>query len=109
MVKKILLESPFLTLSSSNNLLSRPPAGYRFVEAGELHSSEQEFFKKAGSLGLIRGLFLKADGVIPMTLLRSSLLQRRARVPGDIAFTFAIQHLVFRREPWVVPGPLRRP
>jgi glycosyltransferase involved in cell wall biosynthesis len=102
MVKKVLLESTWLTMAESHNFFTAPPEGYEFIQAGDVHTSEQKFFKAASSFGLVRNVFLKADSVIPMTLLRSFLFQRWTGIPNDMVLTFAIQHPVFRREPWVV-------
>lgn len=102
MVKKVLLEATWLTVSSLNHLLVAPPDGYQFVQAGDIRASEQRFFKAVSSLKPVRDAFLLVDGLVPMTLLRSSLLQRWARLPQDVALTYAIHHLVFRRQPWVI-------
>ncbi len=98
MPRKVYLEPPWTLHESQRQLLAAPPEGYEFIAAqGPTAQQLAALARWPCAQAMLQGL----DAVIPSTLVKS-WLERRKRLPADIVLTCAIDHLVFRPEPWVV-------
>ncbi len=98
MPKKVLLETPWTLHAAQRQLLEAPPEGYEFVAAG---GPSARWLAVIAGWGPARAILQGVDAVIPSTLAKS-WLERRKTLPADIVLTYAVDHPVFRPEPWVV-------
>jgi glycosyltransferase involved in cell wall biosynthesis len=79
-------------------MVAFPPAGYEFVVSNQ---PAGKWVKAAARLDMARFLLKASDGIIP-TALAKSWLDRWNKPLPDAVLTYAVDHLVFRPEPWVV-------
>jgi glycosyltransferase involved in cell wall biosynthesis len=79
-------------------MISFPPGGYEFVVA---RKPQDELFKALAHQDRARELLIALDTVVP-TALAKSWLQKWNSPPTGTVLTYSIDHLVFRREPWVL-------
>jgi glycosyltransferase involved in cell wall biosynthesis len=97
-MKKVYLEPSWKMRSISKELIVNPPDGYEFVT---LNSAEESMIQAVGRLPFSYSLFHGISKLVPMTLTKSYAEKFRKR-PDNTDLTYAFEHLVFRREPWVV-------
>lgn len=99
MSKKIYLEPTWKLHSLHDSLISHPPDGYEFITSQTL---DRKISKAASKISLSYFLeFNLVDKVLPLYLLKS-YLERFSRIPSEAALTYSTNHLIFRKEPWVV-------
>lgn len=96
--RRIYFEPPWKVHAFGHQLAAFPPTGYEFVVAPPpARNLVQTISRRNMTYRLMRHL----DNIIP-TMLSKSWLQKRSKPPADTALTYATDHLVWRREPWVV-------
>ncbi|MDP2937378.1 MAG: glycosyltransferase family 4 protein [Dehalococcoidia bacterium] len=99
MEKQIYLEPIWKIHVAYKELIASPPQGYRFVGAeGVVDKVSLAVSRRQ----LAPWLMAQAYSLAPMTLLKAYLDRFIRRPPEGTALTFACNHLVFRREPWVI-------
>ena len=94
----ISLEPAWKMHAMQQQLLSFPPTGYEFLATPP---PVEGLFKAISSMNMAYKLMRPLDNIVP-TMLIKSWLQRRGELPANVVLTYAVDHLVFRREPWVV-------
>jgi len=99
MTKKIYLEPAWKMHSFYQGMIAHPPPGYEFVT---LRSLQESIFKAVSKINLSYSLFLNGiDKIVPVNLAKA-YLERFRKIPQDVDLTYSFDHLVFRKEPWVV-------
>jgi glycosyltransferase involved in cell wall biosynthesis len=97
-MKTIYLEPPWKPLLWSDILVTHPPQGYRFVAPQD---AEQRLFQLAAKRD-ISYLFQRwVAGRMPVGLVKA-YLEKFKPIPREANLTYAITHLVLRKEPWVL-------
>jgi glycosyltransferase involved in cell wall biosynthesis len=81
-----------------HQMLAYPPSGYTFLTDG---LTSQVFVRVAARWHAVRSLLKGTDRVIPTSLAKAWAARWNSPPPGT-ALTYAIDHVVFRREPWIV-------
>jgi glycosyltransferase involved in cell wall biosynthesis len=79
-------------------LAANPPYGYEFTVP---ESPLERVSKAASKNSLSYAAFNLVDRFVPVNLARSHL-RKWDKLPPDIDLTYAFDHLVFRKEPWVL-------
>src|SRR3972149_1783898 len=79
-------------------MIEFPPVGYQFEVHG---SARQKLLKTAAGWGMARSLLVASASTIPIALVKA-WLQRWDKTSSATALTYAVDHLVFRPEPWVL-------
>ncbi len=95
---RIYLEPTWNLHGFQYQMISFPPGGYEFVAD---RKPQEKFFKALAHQNKARALLIGMDSVVP-TVLAKSWLQKWKSPPIDTELTYSVDHLVFRREPWVV-------
>lgn len=99
MDKNIFLEPLWNLHIIQNQMISNPPKGFRFVTN---QNSKTNKLAQAGARSqTIQRTFNFSSKILPMNLIKS-WSQRNVVVPEDSLLTYAVDHLVFRKEPWIV-------
>lgn len=99
MTKKIYLEPAWKMHSFYQGLIAHPPPGYEFVTLGSL---QEGIVKAASKINLSYSLFLNGiDKIVPVNLAKA-YLEKFRKIPKDADLTYSFDHLIFRKEPWVV-------
>ena len=98
MTKTIRLEPAWKMHSYYKGLMANPPLGYQFVAP---ESSLERATKAASKVDFSYPLFLGIDSILPLNLVKSQLW-RFTRMPSNVDLTYAYDHLICRKEPWVV-------
>jgi glycosyltransferase involved in cell wall biosynthesis len=102
---QIYIEPLWKMRRSYQELIANPPPGYRFVIA-------PSFFESAAAIASRSSLAYHAHWAMmklaPVQLLKPALEIIR-RPPRGTALTWAILHINFRREPWVLDMSLEQP
>jgi glycosyltransferase involved in cell wall biosynthesis len=75
-----------------------PPEGYEFIMPQTLSGKA---FNIASKLSLSYSALNRLDRMIPLYLIKSHL-ERLKKIPEGTDLTYSFDHLVFRKEPWVV-------
>jgi glycosyltransferase involved in cell wall biosynthesis len=96
--RRIYLEPTWTIHGFQHQMISSPPKGYEFVVARKRH---EDLFKVLAHQDTARSLLMALDAVVPTTLAKS-FLQKWSDPPAGTVLTYSIDHLIFRREPWVV-------
>lgn len=97
-LRKVFLEPLWNLHAFQRQMLAYPPAGYEFMSIGK---PRQKVFGTAAHWEPARALLRASDAVIPIALAKAWLERWDTRPPGTL-LTYAVDHLVFRPEPWVV-------
>ena len=97
-MKNIYLEPVWKQPVSAETLLKYPPQGYRFTTR---LTSMDRGIRLAARTGFTYIGQRQLNKVMPIWLMKS-FLGRFNPPPRDTSLTYAIIHLVFRREPWVL-------
>jgi glycosyltransferase involved in cell wall biosynthesis len=98
MTKKVFLDVIWKEHSLHHYLVSYPPEGYEFVTGSILSSQFRTLSKVSFTYDLMRFV----GRLIPIYLFKSFVDSFVETRPPGTELTYASQHLVFRREPWVV-------
>lgn len=98
MVRKVYLEPPWVMHSEHQRLVDYPPIGYE-ITVGE--TRQEKLFRTAARSEFLRFLLRSSDAVLPTGLVKS-WLERRNTPPVATVLTYAVEHLVFRTEPWIM-------
>ena len=98
MTKRIYIEPAWKMHSYYKALATHPPQGYEFITP---ESSLEKVTKAASKLNFATPLFLRLDNILPLNLIKSNLTKfQKIPVAHDLIYSY--DHLVLRREPWVV-------
>jgi len=98
MDKKIYIEPPWKMHSYYRGLMANHPQGYTFVA---LESPQSKVMQTASKFNITYSLFIILNKIVPVNIAKSYLDKFR-HLPDDIALTYAFDHIVCRKEPWVV-------
>ena len=98
MSRRVYLEPPWKMHAGHRRLVTHPPSGYKVVTSP---TAQEQVFEAMTRWNGLRFLLRSSDAVLPTGLVKSSL-ERWNRPPEGAVLTYACDHLVFRREPWVV-------
>ena len=96
--RRVFLEPLWNLHALQHQMLAYPPDGYEFVT---LQTPPEKLFHAAARWGSARSLLKVADSLVPVGLAKA-LLQKRRKLAAETVLTYAVDHLVFRPEPWVV-------
>lgn len=97
MSKRIFLEPLWNLHGAQYQMLAHPPEGYECVATEKPH---EKVVKRAARWAVAQSLLKTSDNIIPMALVKA-WLQKFEKPPLGTALTYAVDHLVFRQEPWV--------
>jgi glycosyltransferase involved in cell wall biosynthesis len=97
-MKKVYIEPAWKMHSYYKALADSPPPEYEFVTA---ESSLEKVTKAVSKIDFANPLFLGVDYILPLNLIKSNLT-RFQRIPVAHDLIYAYDHLVLRKEPWVV-------
>lgn len=97
----VYLEPTWKRHTSYRLLVERPPQGYRFVGAG---GGQEALVRAASRFRSVYSSLYALDRLVPVHLLKS-LWDVTRRPPAGTALTYAVNHLVLRREPWLLDLP----
>ena len=105
-MKRIFLEgraSGWALHSLYKELINYPPKGYEFVVTANRRGSRLQNVVYSVNRRLIKYCVTKAiyDHVRPVAYYSHNVLNDRF-VPVNVDLTYASQHVVFRREPWII-------
>ena len=99
MNKKIYLEPSWRMHSFWRELISHPPQGYEFITR---QTYQEKAYDMLAGVDLSYLLQRKAlNRIVPLNLVKA-YLERFRKIPEGTELTYAVNHLVFRKEPWVV-------
>jgi glycosyltransferase involved in cell wall biosynthesis len=96
--KTVYLEPLWNLHAFQHQMLAYPPSGYTFLTDG---FTPQVIVRAAARWHAARALLKGADIVLP-TSLAKAWAARWKSPPAGTVLTYAVDHLVFRREPWIV-------
>ncbi|MBI2914235.1 MAG: glycosyltransferase family 4 protein [Chloroflexi bacterium] len=97
----VYLEPAWKRHSSYRLLVERPPPGYRFVPAG---GAREAVIRRASRFPAVYSALYALDRLLPAHLLKSCW-DIACRPPAETRLTYAVNHLVLRREPWLLDLP----
>jgi glycosyltransferase involved in cell wall biosynthesis len=99
-VKRIFFEPAASTHPTMWNLFRYPPEGYEFIHHPGMMDRDSRITDAA------LGTFWKMTGYFPMNYFPVRIFKAYAeklkRIPQGTAFTYSYNHVIFRKEPWVV-------
>lgn len=96
--KKVYLEPPWVMHSFQHQMVAFPPDGYEFIVR---ETPQERVFKTVTRWDVLRSFLRSSDVILPTGLVKS-WLERWNKPPPGAVLTYAVDHLVFRPEPWVV-------
>lgn len=96
--KKVYIEPAWKMHTFYRQLMSSSPEGYEFVA---LESGQEKLFKKASRLGASYAVMNGIEKIVPLNLTKA-YLEKGRKIPKGSALTYSYDHIVFRKEPWVV-------
>ena len=99
--RAVYLESTWKRHSAYRLLLERPPQGYRFAAAD---GRQEAIIGAASRFRAVYSMLHTLDRLAPVHLLKSCWDMARPR-PKGARLTYAVNHLVLRREPWLLDLP----
>jgi glycosyltransferase involved in cell wall biosynthesis len=97
-LRNVYLEPLWNLHAFQRQMLAYPPPGYAFVTRGGLSRS---VISAAARWHLARALLKAADVLIPTSVAKAWAALWKPPPPGT-ALTYAVDHVVFRQEPWIV-------
>jgi len=97
--KNIFLEPLWNLHIYQNQMISQPPNGFKFVT--NQNSKTNKLAQTGGRSQTLQRTLSFSSRFLPMNLIKS-WSQRSVVVPEDSLLTFAVDHIVFRNEPWIV-------
>lgn len=97
-IKNIYLEPAWKMHSFYQGLMANPPSGYEFVT---FQSRQEKLFKTASKINLSYSILNGIDKIVPIVLTKA-YLERFRKIPLETDLTYSFDHLIFRKEPWVV-------
>lgn len=98
MPRKIYMEPPWKMHAAQHRLVNFPPDGYEFAIK---ETPQEKIFDVATRWNLPRLLLRSSDIVLPTGLVKS-WIERWNKPPAGSLLTYAVDHLVFRPESWVM-------
>ncbi|MFC1928300.1 hypothetical protein ACFLXK_01685 [Chloroflexota bacterium] len=98
MNKRVYIEPAWKIHSYYQALAVDPPQGYEFVTS---ESSLEKVAKAASKINLSYLLFSEIDKIVPLNLAKTYLDKFR-RIQQNVDLTYSYDHLIVRKEPWVV-------
>jgi len=97
--KTIYLEPSWRMHSFYQELISHPPEGYLFLAR---QTTQENTYDKLAKLNLSYLLQRKIiNRLMPLNLVKA-YIERFRKKPDGIDLTYAVNHLVFRKEPWIL-------
>lgn len=97
--RKVLFEPSGKLHPSYRYFLDFPPPGYRFVLAD---GAWEAFTARVARVDILYYNLWRVSHVLPITLIKARLDARLRSRPAGAGLTFAVNHVVYRPEPWVV-------
>lgn len=97
-MKRIYMEPAWKMHSFYKAMMDNPPLGYEFVT---IKSSQEKLFKAASKINFSYSVLNGIDKIVPVNLAKS-YLGRFRKMPSNLDLTYSFDHLIFRKEPWVV-------
>lgn len=98
MTKKIYLEPLWKMRSIAQELVAYPPPGYEFVT---LDSAQGRIIQAASRINFSYDLLRGTSIIVPVNLAKA-YLERFRKIPENTDLTYSVEHIIFRKEPWVV-------
>lgn len=98
MPKRVYLEPLWKMRSIAQELVAYPPPGYEFVT---LDSPQGRIIQAASRLNFSYDLVRGTSLIVPVNLAKA-YLERFRKIPENTDLTYSVEHIVFRKEPWVV-------
>ena len=98
MTKRIYLEPGWKMRSIYKELVAHPPQGYEFVS---INSPQRSIIQLASGVRFSYDMFHGVSKIIPVNIAKSYLEKFRT-IPENIDLTYSFEHLIFRKEPWIV-------
>lgn len=105
LMKTIYLEPAWKQTLSVKDLLVHSPQGYQFITK---EASQEKVSKLAAKMDFAYALQGWLGGMLPLNLAKA-YLERFRRIPQGADLTYAVTHLVFRKEPWVLDMQCEQP
>lgn len=97
--KIVYLENSWRAHSYYKDLCLNPPQGYEFIVRQGQQEKAYDIIAKANlSYLILREVVSK---IVPLNLVKG-YLEKFRKVPPDIELIYAVNHLVFRKEPWIL-------
>jgi glycosyltransferase involved in cell wall biosynthesis len=96
--RKIYLEPIWKLHSLYREYVDFPPDGYEFVTLQPITAGLMRFLSRASASYSLRA---QLSRIMPLNLIKSYLDSLRT-TPPEVDLTFGCEHLVLRKEPWVV-------
>ena len=104
--KKVFLDISWKSRLDHKMLIASPPLGYQFVSS---HGQWRQTIDKAGQIEFVQSLKRTFfDSFFPSNLLKSFLDRFLEQKPSDAVLTYACEHLVLRKEPWILFAEMLR-
>lgn len=98
MTRRVYLEPVWKLHSLYREYVDFPPDGYEFVTLQPITAGLMKLLSRASASYSLRA---QLSRVMPLNLIKSYLDSLRT-TPPEVDLTFGCEHLVFRKEPWVV-------
>jgi len=102
MTKRIYFEPAGRMHAADEELLLYPPPGYEFVNLKPNTFGDKALEKAVTSDFFFFNLRRALEAVMPLNLTKAWLEGVFKKLPDDIDMTYAFNHPVFRKEPWVI-------
>jgi glycosyltransferase involved in cell wall biosynthesis len=97
--KKIFIEPSWRIHSFYKELITSPPQGYEYSIR---HTYQENAYDKLARFNLSYLLQRKViNRLMPLNLVKA-YIERFGKIPEGIDLTYAVNHLVFRKEPWII-------
>jgi glycosyltransferase involved in cell wall biosynthesis len=98
MNKKIYLEPVWKVRIYNEELISYPPEGYEFIKP---QTASESFFKFLSKTSFSYLALVILSEIMPVYLIKS-YLEKCKKIPKGIDLTYSCDHLIFRKEPYVI-------
>ena len=98
MNKKIYLEPVWKMRIYNEELISYPPEGYEFITP---QTATERFFKFLSKTSFSYLALITLNEIMPVYLIKS-YLERFKKIPKGTDLTYSFDHLIFRKEPYVL-------
>jgi len=94
---KVYLESQGILHSLYRNILNYPPNGVEYITDLEFDKKLKESVEKP----YVKIISNVAKRIISTSVIKS-YIARKKNIPKDVQLTYAAEHIVLRKEPWIV-------
>jgi glycosyltransferase involved in cell wall biosynthesis len=97
-MKTVFVEPLWKLRREFDTLVNNPPEGYRFIT---LETMSEGLFKRLSKTEAAYRIYGVLEKWVPINLAKPAWESFR-KLPPDVDLTYAVQHPVFRKEPWVL-------